>query len=82
MKEYNITFEVNKDEFIGKGLNFTASMRCQDLLGKLGKEYSISKSLPENDIVDLLKKHPYYFADILSIDGEIIKIKFNVIYFE
>lgn len=82
MKEYNITFEVNKDEFIGKDLGFTESILCQNLLGVLGSKYTISKSLPENAIVALMKEHPYYFADILSIDGEIIKIKISVIEFE
>lgn len=82
MKEYNITFEVNKDEFIGKDLGFTESILCQNLLGILGSKYTISKSLPENAIVVLMKEHPYYFADILSIDGEIIKIKISVIEFE
>lgn len=82
MKKYNITFEVNKDEFIGKDLGFTESILCQNLLGILGNKYTISKSLPENAIVALMKEHPYYFADILSIDGEIIKIKISVIEFE
>lgn len=82
MKEYNITFEVNKDEFIGKDLGFTESILCQNLLGILGSKYTISKSLPENVIIALMKEHPYYFADILSIDGEIIKIKISVIEFE
>lgn len=82
MKEYNITFEVNKDEFIGKDLGFTESILCQNLLGILGSKYTISKSLPEKSIVALMKEHPYYFADILSIDGEIIKIKISVIEFE
>lgn len=82
MKEYNITFDVNKDEFIGKDLGFTESILCQNLLGILGSKYTISQSLPENAIVALMKEHPYYFADILSIDGEIIKIKFSVIEFE
>ena len=82
MKEYNITFEVNKDEFIGKDLGFTESILCQNLLGILGSKYTISKSLPENNIVALMKEHPYYFSDILSIDGEIIKIKISIIEFE
>ena len=82
MKEYNITFEVNKDEFIGKDLGFTESILCQNLLGILGSKYTISKSLPENVIIALMKEHPYCFADILSIDGEIIKIKISVIEFE
>lgn len=82
MKEYNITYEVNKDEFIGKNLGFTESILCQNLLGILGSKYTISQSLPENAIVALMKEHPYYFADILSIDGEIIKIKISVIEFE
>ena len=82
MKEYNITFEVNKDEFIGKDLGFTESILCQNLLGILGSKYTISKSLPENVIIALMKEHQYYFADILSIDGEIIKIKISVIEFE
>lgn len=82
MKEYNITFEVKKDEFIGKDLGFTESILCQNLLGILGSKYTISKSLPENVIIALMKEHPYYFADILSIDGEIIKIKISVIEFE
>ena len=82
MKEYSITYEVNKDEFIGKDLGFTESILCQNLLGILGSKYTISQSLPQNVIVALMKEHPYYFADILSIDGEIIKIKFSVIEFE
>lgn len=82
MKEYNITYEVKKDEFVGKGLEFTESILCQNLLGLLGSKYTISELLPENDIVALMKEHPYYFADILSIDGEIIKIRFNIIEFK
>lgn len=82
MKEYSITYEVKKDEFIGKNLGFTESILCQNLLGILGSKYTISESLPENDIVALMKEHPYYFADILSIDGKIIKIKIDVIGFE
>ena len=80
--KYSITYEVNKDEFIGKNLGFTESILCQNLLGILGSKYTISKSLPENVIVALMKEHPYYFADILSIDGEIIKIKISVIDFK
>ena len=82
MKEYSITYEVSKDEFIGKDLGFTESILCQNLLGILGSKYTISKSLPEKAIVALMKEHPYYFADILSIDGEIIKIKISVIDFK
>lgn len=82
MKEYSITYEVRKDKFVGKNLEFTESILCQDLLGLLGNKYTISKSLPENAIVALMKEHPYYFADILSIDGEIIKIMISVIEFE
>ena len=82
MKEYSITYEVNKDEFIGKDLGFTESILCQNLLGILGSKYTISQSLPEKAIIALMKEHPYYFADILSIDGEIIKIKISVIEFE
>lgn len=82
MKEYSITYEVKKDVFVGKGLEFTESILCQNLLGILGSKYTISESLPENDIVALMKEHPYYFADILSIDGEIIKIRFSIIEFK
>lgn len=82
MKEYYLTYEVKQDEFADKDIVFTGSMLCENLLIKLGTEYSISKALPENDIVDLLKKHPYYFADILAIDGEIIKIRFSIIEFK
>ena len=82
MKEYSITYEVNKSEWYGKNLGFTESILCQNLLGILGTKYTISKSLPKNAIVALMKEHPYYFADILSIDGEIIKIKISIIEFE
>lgn len=81
MKEYYLTYEAKQDEFVGKDLTFTSSILCEDLLIKLGTEYSISKALPENDIVALLNEHPYYFTDILSIDGEIIKIRFSIIEF-